>query len=113
MRGSDKQGLALTTLDDVLPEIKRINESIQSILADIKSNTNKDNKQTTDENKAKLKQIARNLKKLKESLMPFYHSKPTNMGKIPIKSFKPTKSNLSPLPEQKKTKQTKLNIEEN
>ena len=110
MRGSDKQGLALTTLDDVLPEIKRINESIQSILADIKSNTNKDNKQTTDENKAKLKQIARSLKKLKDSLIPFYHVKPTGMGKIPIKSFKPAESNLPPLPKQKETKQTKLNL---
>ena len=31
----------MTTLEDVLPEIKRINESIESILADIKSNTGK------------------------------------------------------------------------
>ena len=55
MRGSAKQGLALTTLDDVLPEIRSINESIQSILADIKSNTGKANIQTKEENKAKLK----------------------------------------------------------
>tara|TARA_R100000654_G_scaffold42001_4_gene68150 strand:- start:16 stop:324 length:309 start_codon:yes stop_codon:yes gene_type:complete len=100
----------LTTLEDVLPEIKRINESIQSILADIKSNTGKDNRQTKEENKVKLKQIARYLNQLKDSLIPFYHVKPTGMGKIPIKSFKPAESNLPPLPKQKETKQTKLNL---
>jgi len=100
----------LTTLEDVLPEIKRINESIESILADIKSNTGKDNRQTKEENKVKLKQIARYLNQLKDSLIPFYHVKPTGMGKIPIKSFKPAESNLPPLPKQKETKQTKLNL---
>tara|TARA_R100001510_G_C7494386_1_gene100764 strand:- start:109 stop:417 length:309 start_codon:yes stop_codon:yes gene_type:complete len=100
----------LTTLEDVLPEIKRINESIESILADIKSNTSKDNRQTKEENKVKLKQIARYLNQLKDSLIPFYHVKPTGMGKIPIKSFKPAESNLPPLPKQKETKQTKLNL---
>jgi len=98
----------LTTLEDVLPEIKRINESIQGILADIKSNTDKKNKQTKEENKVKLKEIARYLNQLKDSLIPFYHIKPTNMGKIPIESFKPAESNLPPLPKQKKTKQTEL-----
>ncbi len=100
----------MTTLEDVLPEIKRINESIESILADIKSNTSKDNRQTKEENKVKLKQIARYLNQLKDSLIPFYHVKPTGMGKIPIKSFKPAESNLPPLPKQKETKQTKLNL---
>ena len=107
------RGLALTTLDDVLPEIQRINESIQSILADIKRNMDKKNLQVKEENKVKLKQIARSLKKLKENLIPFYHSKPTDMCKIPIESFKPTESNLPPLPKQKKTKQSKLEFNEN
>ena len=31
-------------------------------------------------------------------------------GKIPIKSFKPAESNLPPLPKQKETKQTQLNL---
>ena len=110
MRGSDKQGLALTTLDEIIKEIKRIDESIQPILADIKRNTNKKNLQVKEENKVKLKQIARSLKKLKDSLIPFYHVKPTGMGKIPIKSFKPAESNLPPLPKQKETKQTKLDL---
>jgi len=35
------------------------------------------------------------------------------MGKIPIESFKPTESNLPPLPKQKKTKQSKLEFNEN
>lgn len=67
----------MTTLEDVLPEIQRINESIQSILADIKLNTNKDNKQTTDENKAKLKEIARKLKLLRKDMLSYYHPKKT------------------------------------
>ena len=70
----------------------------------------KKNLQVKEENKVKLKQIARSLKKLKDSLIPFYHVKPTGMGKIPIKSFKPAESNLPPLPKQKETKQTQLDF---
>ena len=101
----------MNSLDEVLPEIKAISESIQDILADIKINTGNKNRQTIQENKTKLRQIARKLKELKKSLIPFYHAKPTNMGKIPIKDFKPAKSNLPPLPKQKETIQTKLNLE--
>ena len=82
MRGSDKQGLALTTLDDVLPEIRRINESIQSILADIKSNTGKANIQTKEENKAKLKEIAKKLKQLQTNMLSYYHPKKTRQLKL-------------------------------
>ena len=82
MRGSDKQGLALTTLDDVLPEIRSINESIQSILADIKSNTGKANIQTKEENKAKLKEIANKLKQLQTNMLSYYHPKKTRQLKL-------------------------------
>jgi hypothetical protein len=74
--------LALTTLDDVLPEIQRINESIQSILADIKLNTGKGNIQTTDENKAKLKEIARKLRLLQKDMLSYYHPKKTTQEKL-------------------------------
>lgn len=67
----------MNSLDEVLPEINAINESIKDILADIKSNTSKKNIQTLPENKVKLKQIARKLRELKESLIPFYHKKKT------------------------------------
>lgn len=67
----------MTTLDDVKPEIKRISESIQSILADIKLNTGKANIQTTDENKAKLKEIAIKLRKLRKDMLSYYHPKKT------------------------------------
>ncbi len=103
----------MATLDDVIKEIQRIDESIQPILADIRRNTDKKNQQVKEENRVKLKQIARKLKKLKDSLIPFYHIKPTGMGKIPIKSFKPAESNLPPLPKQKETKQTKLEFNKN
>ena len=61
------RGLALTTLDDVLPEIQRINESIQSILADIKSNTGKANIQTKESNLPPLPKQ----KKTKQSKLKF------------------------------------------
>jgi hypothetical protein len=77
------RGLALTTLDDVLPEIQRINESIQSILADIKSNTGKANIQTKDENKVKLKEIAKKLKELQTNMLSYYHPKKTTQLKLP------------------------------
>jgi len=67
----------LTTLEDVLPEIQRINESIQSILADIKSNTGKANIQTKEENKVKLKEIANKLKQLQKNMLSYYHPKKT------------------------------------
>ena len=67
----------MNSLDEVLPEINAINESIKDILADIKDNTSKKNMQTLPENKVKLKQIARKLRELKESLIPFYHKKKT------------------------------------
>ena len=67
----------MTTLEDVLPEIKRINESIQSILADIKSNTGKANIQTKEENKAKLKEIANKLKQLQTNMLSYYHPNKT------------------------------------
>ena len=67
----------MNSLDEVLPEIQAINESIQDILADIKTNTSNKNQQTIQENKTKLRQIARKLKELKESLIPFYHKKKT------------------------------------
>ena len=70
-------GNPLNTLDEVLPEIQRINESIQTILADIKSNTGKRNIQTLDENKSKLKQIARKLQELRKEMLAFYHPKKT------------------------------------
>src|SRR5210317_1260451 len=70
-------GNPLNSLDEVLPQITAINESINDILADIKSNTSKKNTQTLPENKVKLKQIARKLRELKESLIPFYHKKKT------------------------------------
>ncbi len=72
----------MTTLDDVLPEIKRINESIQGILADIKSNTGKANIQTKEENKAKLKEIAKKLKQLQTNMLSYYHPNKTTQTKI-------------------------------
>ena len=79
------RGLALTTLEDVLPEIQRINESIQSILADIKSNTGKANIQTKEENKVKLKEIAKKLKELQTNMLSYYHPKKTKQTQLDIK----------------------------
>ena len=74
----------MTTLDEVLGEIARINESIQNILADIKSNTGKANIQTTDDNKVKLKQIESKLKQLQKDMLSYYHPKNTIQETLPI-----------------------------
>ena len=77
----------MTTLEDVLPEIQRINESIQSILADIKSNTGKANIQTKEENKAKLKEIAKKLKELQTNMLSYYHPTKTTQLKFTDKGL--------------------------
>lgn len=59
-----------------------MNESIKSILADIKSNTNKNNIQTKDENKVKLKEIADKLKEIQKTIIPLFHNKKTTQLKL-------------------------------
>ena len=62
---------------EALTLLKNIVDIITPILSDIKTNTGKDNIQTTDDNKVILKEIAKKLKALKASIIDLYQPKPT------------------------------------
>ena len=62
------------TVDDILSDIVSI---IAELSKDIKSNTGKKNIQTSQDNKVKLKEIAKKLKSIKTKLIDLYQPKKT------------------------------------
>tara|TARA_Y100001938_G_C8084654_1_gene431206 strand:- start:725 stop:952 length:228 start_codon:yes stop_codon:yes gene_type:complete len=62
------------TVDDILSSIVSI---IAELSKDIKSNTGKKNIQTSQDNKVKLKEIAKKLKSIKTKLIELYQPKKT------------------------------------
>ena len=62
------------TVDDILSDIVSI---ITELSKDIKSNTGKKNIQTSQDNKVKLKEIAKKLKLIKTKLIELYQPKKT------------------------------------
>ena len=62
------------TVDDILSDIVSI---ITELSKDIKSNTGKKNIQTSQDNKVKLKEIAKKLKSIKTKLIELYQPKKT------------------------------------
>ena len=62
------------TVDDILSSIVSI---IAELSQDIKSNTGKKNIQTSQDNKVKLKEIAKKLKSIKTKLIELYQPKKT------------------------------------
>lgn len=62
------------TVDDILSDIVSI---ITELSKDIKSNTSKKNIQTSQDNKVKLKEIAKKLKSIKTKLIELYQPKKT------------------------------------
>ena len=62
------------TVDDILSGIISI---ITELSKDIKSNTSKKNIQTSQDNKVKLKEIAKKLKSIKTKLIELYQPKKT------------------------------------
>ena len=62
------------TVDDILSDIVSI---IAELSKDIKSNTGKKNIQTSQDNKVKLKEIAKKLKSIKTKLIELYQPKKT------------------------------------
>tara|TARA_B100000902_G_C26545086_1_gene544388 strand:- start:61 stop:288 length:228 start_codon:yes stop_codon:yes gene_type:complete len=62
------------TVDDVLSSIFSI---IAELSKDIKSSTGKNNIQTTQDNKVKLKEVAKKLKLIKTKLIDLYQPKKT------------------------------------
>jgi|5B_taG_2_1085324.scaffolds.fasta_scaffold68031_1 hypothetical protein len=62
------------TVDDILSGIISI---IAELSKDIKSNTSKKNIQTSQDNKVKLKEIAKKLKSIKTKLIDLYQPKKT------------------------------------
>ena len=62
----------MASADDIQSMIQGINQQITEIVLDIKSNTSKKNIQTTEDNKVKLKEIAKKLKEIKSKLADVY-----------------------------------------
>ena len=69
------------TVDDILSSIVNI---IAELSKDIKSNTGKKNIQTSQDNKVKLKEIAKKLKSIKTKLIELYHPKKTIQTRLDI-----------------------------
>ena len=68
--------------NEPLTLLKDIVDIITPILSDIKTNTGKDNQQTTDENRVILGQIAKKLKVLKTDIIELYQPKPSIQTKL-------------------------------
>ena len=73
--------MAAETVDDILSSIISI---IAEIKDDIKSNTSKKNIQTSQDNKVKLKEIAKKLKSIKTKLIDLYQPKKTIQTRLDI-----------------------------
>ena len=69
------------TVDDILSSIVNI---IAELSKDIKSNTGKKNIQTSQDNKVKLKEIAKKLKSIKTKLIDLYQPKKTIQTRLDI-----------------------------
>ena len=69
------------TVDDILSDIVSI---ITELSKDIKSNTGKKNIQTSQDNKVKLKEIAKKLKSIKTKLIELYQPKKTIQTRLDI-----------------------------
>ena len=69
------------TVDDILSSIVSI---ITELSKDIKSNTSKKNIQTSQDNKVKLKEIAKKLKSIKTKLIDLYQPKKTIQTRLDI-----------------------------
>ena len=69
------------TVDDILSSIVSI---IAELSKDIKSNTSKKNIQTSQDNKVKLKEIAKKLKSIKTKLIELYQPKKTIQTRLDI-----------------------------
>jgi len=69
------------TVDDILSSIVSI---ITELSKDIKSNTSKKNIQTSQDNKVKLKEIAKKLKSIKTKLIELYQPKKTIQTRLDI-----------------------------
>jgi len=69
------------TVDDILSSIISI---IAELSKDIKSNTSKKNIQTSQDNKVKLKEIAKKLKSIKTKLIELYQPKKTIQTRLDI-----------------------------
>ena len=69
------------TVDDILSDIVSI---IAELSKDIKSNTSKKNIQTSQDNKIKLKEIAKKLKSIKTKLIELYQPKKTIQTRLDI-----------------------------
>ena len=69
------------TVDDILSSIVNI---IAELSKDIKSNTGKKNIQTSQDNKVKLKEIAKILKSIKTKLIELYQPKKTIQTRLDI-----------------------------
>lgn len=69
------------TVDDILSDIVSI---IAELSKDIKSNTGKKNIQTSQDNKVKLKEIAKKLKSIKTKLIELYQPKKTIQTRLDI-----------------------------
>ena len=69
------------TVDDILSDIVSI---IAELSKDIKSNTGKKNIQTSQDNKVKLKEIAKKLKSIKTKLIDLYQPKKTIQTRLDI-----------------------------
>ena len=69
------------TVDDILSNIVSI---ITELSKDIKSNTGKKNIQTSQDNKVKLKEIAKKLKSIKTKLIELYQPKKTIQTRLDI-----------------------------
>ena len=72
----------MSSEDSVLEQLSSIVESINPILEDIRANSTKDNIQTSDANKAILKEIAYKLRLLKNDVITIMHPNKTKQTKL-------------------------------
>ena len=68
--------------NEVIKALQAIVESINPILEDIRTNSHKDNRQTSDANKAILKEIAYKLRLLKNDVITIMHPNKTTQTKL-------------------------------
>ncbi len=72
----------MSSEDSVLEQLSSIVESINPILEDIRANSTKDNIQTSNANKAILKEIAYKLRLLKNDVITIMHPNKTTQTKL-------------------------------
>ena len=72
----------MSSEDSVLEQLSSIVESINPILEDIRANSTKDNIQTSNANKAILKEIAYKLRLLKNDVITIMHPNKTKQTRL-------------------------------